>query len=290
MSARQRSLLIEEPPLQVIPGLAKEIGLNEAIILQQIHYWLGRSDNERDGLKWVYKSMQEWQDEFPFWSEPTIKRVIAKLRDLGLIRITKKSSTSWERVNWYTVDYTVLASIGSKWAGASDQSDPMQEINLTESIGSKRSDRSDQSDLITITTETTSKNTGLNGFEILWKTLPKRAGNNPKNAALVAYKARLTEGHTHAEIIDGAGRYAAFCRATGKEGTEYVLRASTFLGRDKPFTQAWAVPASRGAPWDRSNDTALAKGSEVGITPRPGESWPEFIARVREALESRVPA
>ena len=34
------SLLISEPPLQVLPSLAVKIGLNEAIVLQQIHYWL----------------------------------------------------------------------------------------------------------------------------------------------------------------------------------------------------------------------------------------------------------
>ena len=33
-------LLINEPPLIVLPSLAKEIGLNEAIIVQQIQYWL----------------------------------------------------------------------------------------------------------------------------------------------------------------------------------------------------------------------------------------------------------
>ena len=50
------SLLISEPPLQVLPSLAVKIGLNEAIILQQVHYWLLKSNNIRDGYKWVYNS------------------------------------------------------------------------------------------------------------------------------------------------------------------------------------------------------------------------------------------
>lgn len=33
-------LLIDDYPIQVLPKLAKVIGLNEAIILQQLHYWL----------------------------------------------------------------------------------------------------------------------------------------------------------------------------------------------------------------------------------------------------------
>lgn len=38
-------LLINEPPLQVLPTLAKTIGLNEAIVLQQVHYWLNPKFN-----------------------------------------------------------------------------------------------------------------------------------------------------------------------------------------------------------------------------------------------------
>lgn len=34
------NLLLDEPPLQVMPTLATKVGLNESIVLQQIHYWL----------------------------------------------------------------------------------------------------------------------------------------------------------------------------------------------------------------------------------------------------------
>ena len=36
-------LLIKESPVMIIPSLAVKIGLNEAVVLQQIHYWLGIS-------------------------------------------------------------------------------------------------------------------------------------------------------------------------------------------------------------------------------------------------------
>jgi len=62
-------LLLNEEPLIVLPSLAAHIGLQESIFLQQLHYWLNRSDHERDGHKWVYNSYKEWQKQFPFWSE-----------------------------------------------------------------------------------------------------------------------------------------------------------------------------------------------------------------------------
>ncbi|SDN86290.1 hypothetical protein SAMN05443253_12225 [Bacillus sp. OK048] len=40
-------LLINEGPVKIIPSLATKIGLNEAVVLQQIHYWLGISKLKR---------------------------------------------------------------------------------------------------------------------------------------------------------------------------------------------------------------------------------------------------
>lgn len=73
------NLLINEPPLQVLPSLALEIGLNEAIVLQQVHYWLHISRHKYKGKKWFYKTYDEWLDEFPFWSKNTVVRAINSL-------------------------------------------------------------------------------------------------------------------------------------------------------------------------------------------------------------------
>ena len=50
------NLLINESPLQVIPSLAMQVGLNAAILLQQLHFRSLISPNMRDGHKWVYKT------------------------------------------------------------------------------------------------------------------------------------------------------------------------------------------------------------------------------------------
>lgn len=81
-------LLINEPPLQVLPTLAQAIGLNEALVLQQIHYYSLRSRD--DG--WVVQPVTEWVDEkkngdFKFWSKDTLERTLKKLRSDGLIDV-----------------------------------------------------------------------------------------------------------------------------------------------------------------------------------------------------------
>jgi len=80
---------------------------------------------------------------------------------------------------------------------------------------------------------------------------PQRAGDQGWRKAVRAAHARITEGHTIAEFIAGAQRYAAFCEASGKAGTEYVKQACTFLGPDKPFLLPWHAPPKPENAMDR---------------------------------------
>lgn len=105
-------LLIEERPLQVLPMLAAEIGLNEAIIIQQIHYWLDKSSNFRDEDFWVYKTYKEWQEEFPFWSDSTIRRSITSLEKRNLLISTDKyNSMPMDKTKWYRINRVELSKI-----------------------------------------------------------------------------------------------------------------------------------------------------------------------------------
>ena len=98
-------LLIDEPPLQVLPSLARELGLNEAIILQQMHYWLIKSSHEFEGVKWFYKTLEDWQTEFPFWSTMTIRRTLTNLEKQKVIRIGNFNKKKFDKTKWYTIEY-----------------------------------------------------------------------------------------------------------------------------------------------------------------------------------------
>jgi hypothetical protein len=82
-------------------------------------------------------------------------------------------------------------------------------------------------------------------FDDLRAIFPKRAGSQPWDRAQKAINARLHEGHSWSEILDGARRYAAFIRATGKERTESVLQAATFVGPSKHFLNPYELPATK---------------------------------------------
>jgi uncharacterized phage protein (TIGR02220 family) len=98
-------LLIDEPPLQVLPSLARELGLNEAIMLQQMNYWLIKSNHEFEGVKWFYKTLEDWQTEFPFWSTMTIRRTLTNLEKQKVIRIGNFNKKKFDKTKWYTIEY-----------------------------------------------------------------------------------------------------------------------------------------------------------------------------------------
>lgn len=103
------SLLISEPPLQVLPSLAKAIGLNEAIVLQQIQYWIALEQGiEKDGRRWIYNTVEEWQKQFPFWSSDTIFRAIKNLREKELLIAQALSDNRWNRTLYYSINYNNL--------------------------------------------------------------------------------------------------------------------------------------------------------------------------------------
>lgn len=121
------SLLIGENPLMVIPTLAVKIGLNEALVLQQIHYWVKSSTHVIEGRKWIYNTYKKWQLQFPFWSESTIKRTIHSLEDQGLIITGNWNRSKMDKTKWYTIDYEKVEALEDR---TRETSIPQDEPNI----------------------------------------------------------------------------------------------------------------------------------------------------------------
>ncbi len=108
------SLLVPERPLLLMPRLAILIGLDRALVLQQVRYWLGddRRPLVRDGRRWVAKSYPEWRErDFPFWSERTIQAVFLALEERALLLARQYSTRDGDRTKWYTIDFARLAAL-----------------------------------------------------------------------------------------------------------------------------------------------------------------------------------
>ena len=118
-------LLVDEPPLILLPQLAVKIGLKEALVLQQVHYWIqhyaekGDKKHFHDGRTWVYNTPEGWQkDNFPFLSEHTVRRVFESLRkpykpkagekkvERGPLLLAENyNRKGYDKTLWYSIDY-----------------------------------------------------------------------------------------------------------------------------------------------------------------------------------------
>jgi len=97
------------------PELAKELGLNQAIVIGQVDYWVKKNQNANinfhDGRYWTYNSFERWQSQFPFWSVGTIKRIFSDLRQRGILLVGNYNKLKFDKTNWYTLDYSKLSEL-----------------------------------------------------------------------------------------------------------------------------------------------------------------------------------
>ena len=146
------NLLIDDYPILVLPKLATEIGLNEAIVLQQMHYWLKKSNHNYDGRRWIYNSFPEWQKHFPFWSVMTIKRAVYSLEKQDLLHVGNYNKAKFDKTKWYSINYGKLEDVKRP----SYQNDTTSVSKRNDGV--YQNDTTNTRDYTDITTETTNNN------------------------------------------------------------------------------------------------------------------------------------
>lgn len=91
--------------------LAVEYGVDEAIFLHNLYYWIVKNEaNGRhfyDGKSWTYNSMKAFTELFPFWSKRQVERIINSLKAKGAIYVGNYNSAGMDRTQWYALNETV---------------------------------------------------------------------------------------------------------------------------------------------------------------------------------------
>ena len=135
-------LLINENPIMIQPTLVMKLGLNQAIIIQQVHYWLVKSPHIKDGKRWIYNTYKDWKQQFPFWSEKTIMRTFLALEEEGYVISANYNRMKIDKTKWYSIDYDKLAEIEEDlvsvttgpFVSLQGTSEPLMEDSLAEAI------------------------------------------------------------------------------------------------------------------------------------------------------------
>lgn len=87
--------------------IAKKYGVHAAIILENIGYWVRRSEaneaNFHDGYYWTYNSKKAIAELFPYLTERQMAFALQKLIDAGLVLTGNYNKSPHDRTLWYTL-------------------------------------------------------------------------------------------------------------------------------------------------------------------------------------------
>ena len=113
-------LLYTKEPIVINPVAAEVLGVNEAIIVQQIHYWLNINEkakiNFHEGRYWTYNTYENWQKtNFRFLSVSTLKRIFKKLEDKNILIKGNFNKSKYDRTLWVSINYKTLDELMAEY-------------------------------------------------------------------------------------------------------------------------------------------------------------------------------
>lgn len=211
------NLLISEPPLQVLPSLANELkSSDKAIIIQQVHYWLNKSTNIRNGNKWIYNSASDWQKQFPWLSEKTVQRYLKDLENRGLLITGNYNKAKFDRTKWYRIDYDALDNLGRALGPTvptigTDSTNPKGPAVPTNTNRLPETTTENTKEYSASKTNGPSLTQLKSDFEEIWADYPNKQG---KGNAFNHYKAwrKKSKEHTNSYLIERLKSYKIYCQ------------------------------------------------------------------------------
>ena len=134
-------LLYTKEPIVINPIAAEVLGVNEAIIVQQIHYWLNINEKAKinfyNGRYWTYNTYENWQKtNFRFLSVSTLKRIFKKLVTKGILITDNFNKAKYDRTLWVTINYEKLDELLSKYE-EENKNEKSEEIEENVEISTK---------------------------------------------------------------------------------------------------------------------------------------------------------
>ena len=129
--------------------VAKEYGVNCAIILKNIYYWVekNRANDKHfyDGSYWTYNSIKAFNELFPYLSEKQIRSALEKLENEGLILTGNYNKKPYDRTKWYAISEKgkcILLKgqmeLTKKANGIAPEGEPIPDINTDNKKESKK--------------------------------------------------------------------------------------------------------------------------------------------------------
>lgn len=120
--------------------IAKEVGVNAAVILENIAHWVLRNKandkNFYDGHYWTYNSNAAMAELFPYMNARQVRTALDSLRKNGMVITGNYNKSSYDRTLWYTVSddcaerfFPEIIHLTKKSNGVDGKVKPIPDIN-----------------------------------------------------------------------------------------------------------------------------------------------------------------
>jgi len=87
---------------------ARKYGVNSAIILNNIRFWVAKNKANKkhlhEGSYWTYNSIKAFSELFPYLTEKQIRTALGNLESHGIISKGNFNENKYDRSNWYCLN------------------------------------------------------------------------------------------------------------------------------------------------------------------------------------------
>lgn len=193
------------------PEVACAVGVNAAVIFQNIAFWCERNEanneNMHEGRAWTFNSVKAFETLFPYLTSAQVRYALDRLVEDGYLGVGNFHEDTRIRTKWYCVLKQVHLSPVANGSVASSKCNKETDVNTDINTDSKR--EATPSLFGDIQEKKAEKKPDR--FSDFWNAYPKKAG---KEAALKAWE-KATKKTDPEKIIAAARVYA---------GSDGVLR------------------------------------------------------------------
>jgi hypothetical protein len=99
---------------QFDPVHAENYGVDEAIMLHHLIFWIKRNHAEKrnlfEGKAWVYYSHKKLSEVFKFWSPKQVRRILKSLVAQGVVLESHHGEMKVDQTKWYSVNLSLFSS------------------------------------------------------------------------------------------------------------------------------------------------------------------------------------
>lgn len=239
-------------------NIAEKYGINAAIILQNMYYWIEKNRaNEKhfhDGYYWTYNSLKAFEELFPYMSNKQIRGALEKLEEEGIIVCGNYNNSTYDRTKWYAITeagYELFEE--GKCIVPKGQMDYPEKANglsqKGEPIPNNKPDNKTNNNICAAEPhdgEPGNEDQGeqvsrdeqlLRDFEIIYAIYPKKRG---KTVAFANYKLWVGRGKdvggkkyrlTNRQIYKAVQKYIKQQEEAGQDDYQYWKNFDTLMGR-----------------------------------------------------------